>query len=281
MADIILLIALVIHYYYFTRRARAIRKAWRGLAPLLEPRLNQQPPIVNGFAPRGLDEPDGRELMRPALGALRQRMAEWTGMPPHALRGLSVTIEFGPYRRRVRLLSLTDDPDATQRLDVYCFERQAIRRFPVARLLRVIDPAGHVFVGRSFLDAALALRAKPGPSLQALEGVPQGAALLIAVALQKGELDETVRRAVSDFAHGAARAESYRHSDPLVQSLDAYVMRLRPDLRSVREALGWTMRQQDPYQRRLLAALRALDREGAFATAFVAIEAALDRPKPW
>ncbi len=281
MADLILLVALVIHYYFFTRRARAIRKAWRRFGRSLAPGLDRPPSSIDGFDPRGLDQPDPRAFMRPWLAGLRERVGQWTGMPPHPLRGLCATIEIGPYRRRVRILSLSDDPDSSQQMDSYCFERRAIRRFPIARLLRMIDPDGNVFEGRDFVDAALALRNKPGPSLQALEGVAQGASLLIALTLQKSAMDEGARRAVSNFAYGAARAESYRHSDPLVRSLDMHALRLRPDMRLVEEAVGWTIRQQDPYQRRLLSALRQVAGAEAFAPAFAAIEAALDRPKPW
>ena len=281
MADIILLIALVIHYYYFTRRTRAIRKAWRKLAPRFAPALEEPPPATPGFEPRGLDQPDPPDFKRPALAALRQQIGLWTGMPPHALRGLCVTVEIGPFRRRARLLSLSDHVEARQGVDVFCYERRAIRRFPAARLLRVIDPSGGVHEGRSFIDAALALRAKPGPSLLELEGVTQGAAFLIALALQKGEIDDEARRLITEFAHQTARAASFRHSDPLVQTLDAHVARLRPDPQLVMEAIGWTIRQQDEYQRRLLAFARQLDPAGQFADGFDAVEAALNRPKPW
>lgn len=281
MADIILLIALVIHYYFFTRRARAIRKAWRRIAPGLASSLDDPPPPSPEFEPRGLDSPDPSDFTRPATAALGQRIAQWTGMPPHALRGLSVTIEIGVYRRRVRLISLTDDMEDRQKLDAYCYERQRIRRFPISRLLRVVDAAGHVHEGRSFIDAALALRARPGPSLLALEGVTQGAALLIAMALRNGDITPEDRRAITEFAHDEARAASYRHSDPLVQTLDHHVARLRPDLRLVEEALGWIIRQPDAHQRRALAYLRRLDPEGAFADGLTAVEVALNRPKPW
>ena len=281
MADIILLIALIIHYYYFTRRARAIAKAWRHFARLLAVKLDQPPPPIPGFEPRGLDEPDLSSLRLPALASLRQKIGQWTGMPPHPLRGLSATLEFGPYRRRVRLLSLTDDPDQDQRLDFFCFERGAIRRFPVARLARIIDPAGEAHDGRSFIDTALDLRRNPGPSLMALEGVAQGATLLIAAALQQDALNEDAQQIITDFAHETARAASYRQTDPLVQRLDAHVLRLRPDPRLVEEAVSYLLRQQDPDHRRLLAVLRRLDPAGVFNQAYAAIEAALDRPKPW
>jgi hypothetical protein len=281
MADLLLFVALVIHYYYFTRRARAIRKAWRRVGLRFAARLEEPPPATPGFEPRGLDQPDPSDFKRPALAAFRQRVGQWTGMPPHALRGLCVTLEIGPFRRRVRLLSLSDDIEARQGLDVFCYERRAIRRFPAARLLRMIDPGGGAHEGRHFIDAALALRAKPGPSLLELEGVTQGAAFLIALALQKDEIDDEARRLITEFAHQTARAASFRHSDPLVQTLDAHVARLRPDPRLVTEAIGWTIRQQDDYQRRLLAFARQLDPSGQFADGFDAVEAALNRPKPW
>ncbi len=281
MADLILFVALVVHYYYFTRRARAIAKSWRRLTPRFAARLQEPPPATPGFEPRGLDHSDPPSFKRPTFTACYQAFARWTGMPPHALQGLCVTVEIGPYRRRVRLFSLTDDSAARQGVDVFCFERRMIRRFPAAKLLRVIDPMGGVHEGRSFIDAALTLRAKPGPSLMALEGVAQGSAFLIALALQKGEIDGEARRLITEFAHQTARAASFRHSDPLVQTLDAHVARLRPDPRLVMEAIGWTIRQPDDYQRRLLAFARQLDPAGQFAAGFDAVEVALNRPKPW
>jgi hypothetical protein len=115
----------------------------------------------------------------------------------------------------------------------------------------------------------------------ALEGVAQGATLLIAAALQQDALNEDAQQIITDFAHETARAASYRQTDPLVQRLDAHVLRLRPDPRLVEEAVSYLLRQQDPDHRRLLAALRRLDPAGVFNEAYAAIEAALDRPKPW
>jgi len=281
MADIILLVALVIHYIYFTRRTRAIKRAWRRIRPLLAPRLDDPPPITEGFAPRGLDQPDPRALTRPASAALGQWIARSTGMPPHPLRGMSVTLEVGAQRRRVRLLSLTDDRTENQRLDVLCYERGAVRRFPAANLLRVIDPAGDAFEGRAFLDAILAQRAKPGPSLLALEGVSQGATMLIALAQARGALDEGARGVIVEFAHATARAASYRHGDPLVRSLETHLSRLRPDARLVDEAVEWIARQDDVYQRRLLAHAASLADASTFSPIFAAIETALAMRKPW